>query len=479
MPIYFFRFVSQLDLSYYGLKELPRFGKDHLALADWRLSIPHQRRVAARGDSLAAVQYEFDHPDGKKRVSLEGGATIGLPSNTDDLFLIGLLTLASALDFPAKLHFEPSHILRLLRMPLKDRHIISQRKAYERFVALTAMFEEAWFDRKSKVASGDFITGILAEVYYEPKRGRRRKGQQPASYVQFTNNFYESLLRGNIINIDLELLSAWSSPTAALHYRHLNKVWHHGRKPFPYSRDLKDIACGHLQMTNGKNLKENYSKVLKEMELKRYLQPMSKEKRFESIRHGIWRVHFQLHPDRVIQPKQAAKPEQGDAATMVKLYAELRHGTNTYEPAAHELKHAASLITEFGVNAITKVTPQVVEIVKKQNQDDVYFGFAVRYYQQQLQRQKHANAESLRQSEATAQAETDRQRLDVQQHQRANRRDQRMQVWREADHNARQTLVQRAVKTAVSETVRDRILNSSLDTPAPEVLRQIAITPTP
>ena len=192
MPIHFSRFVSQPDLSYYGLKELPRFGKDHLALADWRLSVPHQRHVAGGGEPLAAVQYEFDHPSGKKRVSLEGGATIGLPSDSDDLFLIGLLTLASTLGFPAKLHFEPSHVLQVLRMPVRDRHIISQRKAYERFVALTAMFEGAWFDRKAKAASGDFITGILAEVYYEPKRGRRRKGQQPASYVQFTNNFHES-----------------------------------------------------------------------------------------------------------------------------------------------------------------------------------------------------------------------------------------------------------------------------------------------
>ncbi len=470
--------MSQPDLSYYGLKELPRFGKDHLALADWRLSVPHQRRVAGGGEPLAAVQYEFDHPSGKKRVSLEGGATIGLPTDADDLFLIGLLTLGAALDFPAKLHFEPSHVLQVLRMPVKHRHIVSQRKAYERFVALTAMFEGAWFDRKAKAASGDFITGILAEVYYEPKRGRRRKGQQPASYVQFTNNFHESLIRGNLLNIDLELLSAWSSPTAALHYRHLNKVWHHGRKPFSYSRDLKDIACGHLQMTDGKNLKENYSKVLKEMEQKRYLQSMAKEERFESIRRGIWRVHFQLHPDRVIQPKQSAKPDSGDASTVVRLYAELRHGASTYEPEEHELKHAAALISEFGVDAVKKATPFVVETVKKQNQEDIYFGFAVAYYKKQLQRLSRSNAQARQHVEATAKAKAEQQRLNEQERQREDLRRQRMQAWQEADHTKRQTLVQHAVKTAISQSVRDRILNSTPENPAPEVLREIAITPT-
>ncbi|MCG8448957.1 MAG: hypothetical protein MI725_05180 [Pirellulales bacterium] len=470
--------MSQLDLSYYGLKELPRFGKDHLALADWRLSVPHQRRNVGGGESPAAVAYEFDHSGDKKRVSLEGGATIGLPTDADDLFLIGLLTLAAGQEFPAKLHFEPSHVLQVLRLPVRDRHIARQRKAYERFVALTAMFEGAWFDRKAKSARGDFITGILAEVYYEPRRGRRRKGEQPASYVQFTNNFHESVLRGNLINIDLELLATWNSPTAALLYRHLNKVWHHGRKPKLYSRDLKEMACGHLQMTDGKNLKENFSKVLQELEKNSYLSPMAKQERFESIRRGVWRVHFEIHPDRVAKSKQVAMPSSNEAKRLVEHYAKLRHSHQDYQPEKHELDRADALISEFGLDATMKVTVQVAEAVKRQNQSDVYFGFAVAYYKKLLQRQIQIEAKSNNQQKLNQLADVHAQRIEHQSRQREQLYQQRMQIWKQSDVSERKLPIERALTKATSETVRDHILSSTLDNPAPEVLREINIPPT-
>jgi hypothetical protein len=97
--------LSRPDLSYYGLTELPRFGKDHLALADWRLSVPHQRNRG--GESLSYFEFDFPHASGAKHVSLEGGSRVGLPTDADDLYLIGLLTLATAnVPEPLRLHIR-------------------------------------------------------------------------------------------------------------------------------------------------------------------------------------------------------------------------------------------------------------------------------------------------------------------------------------------------------------------------------------
>jgi hypothetical protein len=469
--------LSRPDLSYYGLTELPRFGKDHLALADWRLSVPHQRNRG--GESLSYVEFDFPHASGAKHVSLEGGSRVGLPTDSDDLYLIGLLTLAAALDFPAKFHFEPSHVLQVLRMPVRDRHILAQRRAYERFVALTAMFRGTWFDRKSKRVEGDFITGVIAEVCYEPRRGRRSKGGRPASYVQFTDNFHRSLTEGNLINVDLDILANWSSPTAALLFRHLNKVWHSGRKPFHYERDLKEIACGHLHMTAGKNLKENFGNALREMENRRYLTMLPAEQRFQAVRRGVWRVSFDLHPDCVFKPRTARKMESStvtaEAREIIAAYARARFGNQAYRPRDHELSHAASLVAEFGRDAVLRVLPRVAERVKQQAKEDVYFGFAVPYFRKELA--AATSGRHVREVAAATRAKThvDQVRVDDAIQHRQRRHAALLAAWSSATASERAAIRARALKHATSETARRRILTSNLDQPIPDVLHELEL----
>ncbi len=468
--------MSQPDLSYYGLSEVPRFGKDHLALADWRLSVPHQQN--RRGESLSFVEFDFPHASGAKNVSLEGGSRVGLPTDADDLYLIGLLTLAAALDFPAKFHFEPSHVLQVLRLPVRDRHIIAQRRAYERFVALTATFRGTWFDRKSKRLSGDFITGIIAEVCYEPRRGRRQKGARPASYVQFTDNFHRSLTEGNLINVDLELLANWSSPTAALLFRHLNKVWHSGRKPFHYERDLKEIACGHLHMAASKNLKENFGNALSEMERRRYLTVMPINDRFQKIRRGIWRVAFELHPDRVFKPKavrtKASSPVATEAQEILAAYSRARFGTKAYRPRDHELTHAAALVAEFGSQSVLRVLPRVVERVKQQSKADVYFGFAVPYFRDALA--ANASQKGLRDKVAATNTKihVDQVRMAEESRYRHQQHETLLAAWRNTTARERAAYRATALQSAVSETARRRIRQSNVDEPVPEILQVLA-----
>jgi hypothetical protein len=469
--------MSLLDLSYYGFNELPRYGKDHLALADWRLGVPHQRNRG--GESVSYVEFDFSHLSGSKRVTLEGGSRVGLPTDADDLFLVGLLTLASALGFPAKFHFEPSHVLQVLRLPVRDRHIIAQRRAYERFVALTAMFHGTWFDRKSKRVDGDFITGVIAEVCYEPHRGRRRKGEHPASYVQFTDNFHQSLTDGNLINIDLELLSGWSSPTAALLFRHLNKVWHSGRKPFRYERDLTEIACGHLHMTDGKNLKENFANVLHEMEQRQYLSTLPASSRFQSIRRGIWRIAFELHPDRAYKPKTTAPKPASDTATeaeqIIVAYARARFGTGEYEPRSHELTHANALVADFGSDAVLRVLPRVVEQVKQQRKADVYFGFSMPYFRQELKSSAAAHGLRHKLVTTTTRIQAEQSRLVQQAEERRSQRAALIAAWRVATPEERARFRTSALRRAASETARRHICQSDADEPAHEVLQELAL----
>ena len=44
----------------------------------------------------------------------------------------------------------------------------------------------------------------------------------------------------------------------------------------------------------------------------------------------------------------------------------------------------ASLVSEFGRDAVLRVLPRVAERVKQQAKEDVYFGFAVPYFRKEL-----------------------------------------------------------------------------------------------
>jgi hypothetical protein len=339
------------------------------------------------------------------------------------------------------------------------------------------MFRGTWFDRKSKRVHGDFITGVIAEVCYQPRGGRRRKGEKPTSYVQFTDNFHRSLTDGNLINVDLELLANWSSPTAALLFRHLNKVWHSGRKPFHYERDLKEIACGHLHMTAGKNLKENFSNVLREMERRHYLAAMTQEQRFEMIRRGVWRVSFDLHPDHVFKPKAVRENVPSTAATeareIIAAYARERFGNQAYEPRDHELSHAETLIAEFGREAVLRVTPSVVERVKQQSRGDLYFGFAAPYFRMELAAKAAGRGLRERIAATSTLTHVDQTRIAEEGRQRQQQHAALLTAWHNATEPERSTYRAQALQKAPSETARRRILNSSFDEPVHDVLQEL------
>ena len=343
-------------------------------------------------------------------------------------------------------------------MPVRDRHIIAQRRAYERFVALTAMFRGTWFDRKSKRVEGDFITGVIAEVCYEPRRGRRPKGERPASYVQFTDNFHRSLTEGNLINVDLELLANWSSPTAALLFRHLNKVWHSGRKPLHYERDLKEIACGHLHMIAGNNLKENFGNALREMENRRYLlccRPNSDSSPSAGAAGGCPSTSTRIACSSLRLLERWKAPRQRPGAGDHRRLCPRRFGNQAYHPRDHELSHAASLVSEFGRDAVLRVLPRVAERVKQQAKEDVYFGFAVPYFRKELA--AATSGRHVREVAAATRAKThvDQVRVDDTIQHRQRRHAALVAAW------STTTASERAAIRARAETCRQRNCPSS------------------
>jgi len=320
-----------------GMKRPPRFGKDELNLADWRIGVPtHQQPQGKDGGKVDFVEYEIERQNEPNQiVTIEAPRRKGLPTPSDEDVLIGLLALAKQQGFKSDMvHFVPRHLLQTIRWPLKQDSYDRLELALKRLTAVTITYELTWYNKLTAEVEPILVTGILAESKLVRRRGRKPAGSIPDSYVQWTNDFYRSIEGGNLTDLDLELYFSFKRPCTKHLYRHLNKRFYGPRSGKPYERDMKHLACGHLGMTDSKDLKRNFHFAIAELEDNGYLPKLDPKHRYRKVRKGVWRVRFDPPADRTVQPIAArTEAEEADFLPMVfrggETYSARQTGSDT------------------------------------------------------------------------------------------------------------------------------------------------------
>ena len=458
---------------------VPTFGKDHLTLSDWRMSIPSKHSIldasSGREEKRGLVEYQFPRPDGSlQRVVLESGAITAFPVTNDDAVLIALITLSDLAGHPEVLRFEPSHLLALLRRPDNPFNIAKVKRAIERFQRLSSSFEGVWFSRKEKMVLPTYDTGIIAEAACLSKPGRRKKGER-LSHVQWTKSFHESLEEGNLLSIDLELLASWDRPGTMQLYRHLNKVWHGGRKPSLYERDLEELACGHLLMSRTKDTKRNFTAIIAEMESKQFIAPLPPSERFAKSQ-GRWRVLIEPHKALEHSPEKKAIKTAAGAEDQLLAVAYLRHrfaGGAARSPAMKELACARRLLAKASLTRLLELTPAVAASVQSRKANDLYFSFAERLYEEALAADTQARREGVKRRDVSTVASARSDDVATELQAKQARRSRLLAEWQRSTAEQQASCVERALGRDTARAYRDRILDSSIDVPAPEVLAEL------
>jgi hypothetical protein len=465
-----------------GAIQIPEWGFDHLVLADWRTSVLREQPRDHDGAQPATHTTSYQTPAGiRLGVELERGAATDFPTAQDDDVLLGLIYLAHEQGFPNIVRFVPDRLARIIRWPRNAFYYRRIAAALDRYRKLSATFHHNWYSKKDRAVALKLMTGVIAQAEIVTRRGRRSLNDEGESHVQWTENFAQSLREANTLPINLNLFYALSRPSAKQLYRQLNKTWRGGLKPVLYERDLREIACGHLGMRPNKYLKRNFQLAVSELETKGYLTPLPEEKRYHKIAQGIWRVSFELHPAHyakrsrttVSVPTQTAISSH--AHTIVCQYHEQRFGRKTYRPKPKELAHAEELIAQFGDTCVVDVTNAVVQLVRAQQQHDLYFGFAVPYYRQLLE--SPAVTHGFRGSDTSTGSEvsSEQERVERALAERREQRSKLLLAWCDAAAPDRARYRQSALQRAESETVRRRIRQSSIDEPPHEVLQEMAL----
>ena len=193
----------------------PRFGKDHLVLADWPLgAATFQQRSGDDGEPRDYAEFVVDRPDGnRQRVTLESPSRIGLPTATDHDTLIALLLLAKREEFATDIvRFVPWQLVRILGWSQSQKSLRRLKASLKRLKAVTATYENAWYSRRTRTVESCLITGILAEAKIVFRPGRRSAAALPESYVQWTKHMHASLEEGSVVDLDLDLYFSCKRP---------------------------------------------------------------------------------------------------------------------------------------------------------------------------------------------------------------------------------------------------------------------------
>ncbi len=422
----------------------------------------------------------------RQKVALESPSRIGLPTAGDHDILVALLLVAKQQEFNSDIvRFMPWQLLQIMGWPINQNSLRRLQSSLKRLKAVTATYENVWYSRQTKRVESCLITGILAEAKIVFRKGRRASGALPESYVQWTRHMHTSLEEGSVLDLDLDLYFSCRRPGTKHLLRHLNKVWHAGRKPKPYARDLKELACGHLGMTDCKDLKRNFQDLVAELESCGYLKPADPTVRYEKIRAGIWRVNLELHPDQLRTKRPAAEPvlnreapthpPDGGAAQLVSLYHRHRFGKADYVPRGHEIKQAEKLLQGTDSATLTSLIATIARTVERQFRgEDIYFGAAMPYFLSVIdQRRKRQHGRDHHNSKEIVVADEDAA-ICEEKHQRWLRRQQLLSQWNQLSQGERLKYLNLAVANARSDFDRRRLSRPhAVDDPPREALEEM------
>jgi hypothetical protein len=403
-------------------------------LAEFPISVlQRQQPVNEQGVKLDTVSYEASRYDPssrqrvQQRVVLETSSRYGLPTPADENVVLALLYVAKhSHNFASPVvHFSPRQLFHIMGWAPNSRSYTRLREVLRRLKSLVIRYENSWWDIAGRGYEAEFATGIISE--YELVRqvsGRAQNGKVPPSYVQWTPHFHQSLSKGNLKKLDLELLFSLRLPTAQRMYRFLDKRFYPRHQPPAVEMDLQDFACGHIGLSRVDNvaeLKRRLAPAIEELEAVGFIAPASAQERYQKVRAGVWRVRFTVGPRFLSlptdvpvcppgpEPAPAAAPasEPAKAAgadwTLAAAFYQAWDAQGLVPVGPRDLLQAQECLRQYGADRMRELIPVLVQIVKRKWPDCKSFsGAATKYLAEAataLERQQGRSERVLRDRE--------------------------------------------------------------------------------
>jgi hypothetical protein len=420
-------------------------GRDEMNLADFPISALQRRQPGdADGKKLDRLEFEASRYDPatrqriRQKVTLSASAREGLPTPADEHVILALLYLAKHGDNFAgeTVRFAPSQLFDIMGWAPNGRSYARLRAVLRRLKSLTIRYENAWWDAAGRAYEEEVATGIVSGYRIARQVSGPRTADTPLeSWVTWSQQFHDSLKKGNLKRLDLDVFFRLSTPTAQRMYRFLDKRFYTSAV---VAMDLIEFACGHIGLTESNNvaiLKRRLAPAIAELEGIRFIAFAEASDRYRKVKPGVWRVEFKSGSaelaDNAATSRQAepALPQPGPvsgpsvAALAVEYYRQWDPASPA-TPGPRDLEVAGELLKLHGPEAPAVLTC-LVQVTRKEWPEcrslsgaaGKYLADALKLHRTKTRREAaRGEAEARRrreQAEALALQEEERRRLDV------------------------------------------------------------------
>jgi hypothetical protein len=449
--------------------------RDELNLAEWPIaSLSH--RVPEDCKQLVFEDEIRDQSTGEivpRKLIITAHATLGLPNSLDDDVIVVLMHITKERNnFTSRtVPFSRMEVIELLGWPKNGQSFDRLEESLSRWHGVSLRWENAWWDKAAQAWRNEEFH-IIDNVSSFGQKPRRRVNQHPDQTSlplhSFTWNqvLFESFQAGNLKSINLSLYLELSLAQSRRAYRFLDKRFY---RETELRFDLKSFACnkiGFSQAYSAAKIKEKLQPALDELEEVGFLKPMSREKRYEKVSHGTWKIVF----IRGSETKELEQESRSAKALPPPLVAELTKRGIT-------AKSAAELVKQHQAEAIQAKLDVFDWLVEKQDKRVAKSpeGYLVKSISDDYRSPKGfvSAAERQKQSEAKRRKEEDAA---------ATRRHQREQEALERDLAAKVNAHLKSLTSeqlsqleavAIAQTSEEKRLN--LDDPAMKMVRKTLV----
>jgi hypothetical protein len=369
--------------------DLPRKfpdGRDEMNLADFPISaLQRQQPSDADGHKLDRLEFEASRYDPatrqriQQRVTLSSSAREGLPTPADEHVILALLYVAKHSDNFAgdTVRFAPSQLFDIMGWAPNGRSYARLRAVLRRLKSLTIRYENAWWDAAGRGYEEEVATGIVGGYRIARQVSGPRTADTPLeSWVTWSPQFHDSLKKGNLKRLDLDVFFRLSTPTAQRMYRFLDKRFY--TSPV-VAMDLVEFACGHIGLTESNNvaiLKRRLAPAITELEGIRFIARAEPSERYRKVKPGVWRVEFKSGSaeiadksegdNRATPATEAEPPPSPSAESLAADYYRLWHPAAPAVPGVRDLGVAGELLKLHGPEAAADIVACLVRVTRKE-----------------------------------------------------------------------------------------------------------------
>ncbi len=281
-------------------EDLPRtMGRDELNLAEFPLTALAHRLP----DDCKELVYQDqirDQGTGElvsRKLTITGDTIYGLPTSLDDDVIVALMYVTKlANNFTSRIvPFSRMALVELLGWAHNGQSLRRLDESLNRWLGVTLRYQNAWWDKRAHSWVSENFHILDNVTLYEQQKARRIKkntaqGALPLSTFSWNDVVFRSFQSENLKRLDLSLYFKLSLAPSKRAYRFLDKRFYRSQT---LRFDLRDFACEHVGFSRdytAAKIKEKLQPALDELEAIGFLEPLSREQRYEKVARGEWKI---------------------------------------------------------------------------------------------------------------------------------------------------------------------------------------------